>query len=200
MSEAMGQEAIYHNLLSQARKAYNAHDALCAFASFPDDTPAKAFEPEERPPCRLLQNERGLSSRHYAELQKAIIDAAPYMKWRQIYDDDRPHIFMDRLGCYSIVGEGGPFASTEMRLFVIYMPPNLYYPWHIHPAEELYMVVSGSAVFKREHYPDEILSEGQSMFHESNQPHAIETSDTPMLSLVAWRNHLHTPPVLVDID
>ena len=62
------------------------------------------------------------------------------------------------------------------------------------------MVISGEAVFKREGHADEVLSQGQSMFHESNQPHAIETFDTPMLSLVAWRNHLHIPPVLVDID
>ena len=200
MFEAMGQEAIYHNLLSQARKVYNAHDALCTFASFPDDTPAKAFEPEERPPCRLLQNERGLSSKHYADLQKAIIDAAPYMKWRQIYTDASQHMFMDRLGCYSVIGGGAPFISDTIRLFVVYMPDGLYYPWHIHPAEEIYMVIAGKAIFRRAGHADEVLAEGQTMFHHTNQPHAIETQNTPMLSLVAWRNHLDTPPILVDIE
>ena len=196
----MSKDEIYHRLLTAVRTAYSAHPALPAFTPLPDDLPRQPLEPEHRPCSTALQKETGLHSSGFTELQEQIIASAPFMKWRQIYYDDQPHIFMDRLGCYSIIGEGGPFASTEMRLFVIYMPPNLYYPWHIHPAEELYMVVSGSAVFKREYYPDEILSEGQSMFHESNQPHAIETSDTPMLSLVAWRNHLHTPPVLVDID
>lgn len=196
----MNQDKIYQRLLSAIRAAYSAHPALPAFTPLPDNLPRQPLDPEHRPCSTELQTETGLQSSGFAELQEQIIASAPFMKWRQIYGNDQHNKFMDRLGCYAIIGEGGPFASDEMRLFIIYMPPNLYYPWHIHPAEELYMVISGHAVFKREGCPDESLTEGQSMFHESNQPHAMETSDTPMLSLVAWRNHLNTPPVLVDID
>lgn len=196
----MDQDKYYNQLLSVTRAAYAAHDELCAFMPFPDSLPRQKIEPEHRPCSTELQSETGLHSSDYADLQNGIIAAAPFMKWRQIYADDKQAGFMDRLGCYSIIGEGGPFTSPEMRLFVIYMPAGLYYPWHIHPAEELYAVISGSAIFKRENCADERLSEGQSMFHESNQPHAIETLEEPMLSLVAWRNHLNIPPVLVDID
>ena len=195
----MSQDNIYQNLLSAIRAAYSAHSALRTFTPLPDHLPRQPLEPEHRPCSTDLQNETGLNSSGFSDLQEQIIASAPLMKWRQIYGDNQQNRFMDRLGCYAIVGEGGPFASAEMRLFVIYMPSNLYYPWHIHPAEELYLVVSGQAVFKREGCSDESLTEGQSMFHESNQPHAIETFDTPMLSLVAWRNHLNTPPILVDI-
>ena len=196
----MNQDKIYQRLLSAIRAAYSAHPALPAFTPLPDNLPRQPLDPEHRPCSTELQTETGLQSSGFAELQEQIIASAPFMKWRQIYGNDQHNKFMDRLGCYAIIGKGGPFASDEMRLFIIYMPPNLYYPWHIHPAEELYMVISGEAVFKREGHADEVLSQGQAMFHESNQPHAMETSDTPMLSLVAWRNHLNTPPVLVDID
>ncbi len=58
------------------------------------------------------------------------------------------------------------------------------------------MVVSGSAVFMRDGLPDERLGEGDTSFHKSNQPHAMETHDAPVLCLVAWRDEFETPPVL----
>jgi|TARA_B110000259_G_C13827383_1_gene327201 quercetin dioxygenase-like cupin family protein len=78
---------------------------------------------------------------------------------------------------------------------MVYMPPRLYYPYHNHPAEEIYMVVSGSAVFKRMGLPDETLAEGDTSFHEGNQPHAMETLAEPVLCLVAWRNQFQNPPI-----
>lgn len=196
----MGSNALFDRLLAATRATYAAHAQLSAFAPLPDILPRQGIEPDHRPCSTAMQTDTGLKSHGFAELQSAIISSAPFMKWRQIYLDEDRNQFMDRLGCCSIIGEGGPFASDEMRLFVIYMPAGLYYPWHIHPAEELYVVIAGRAVFKREHCADELLGEGQSMFHESNQPHAIETTDAPMLSLVTWRNHLSIPPILVDID
>jgi quercetin dioxygenase-like cupin family protein len=86
--------------------------------------------------------------------------------------------------------------SAAIRLFMVYMPPHFYYPWHHHPAEEMYMVVSGNGVFKRKDCPDERLTEGDTSFHHSNQPHAMETLDDPVLCLVAWRDDFETPPVL----
>lgn len=192
---------LYQQLLSASHAVYKNHEALTSFAAFPAPLEPQAMAPNDRPASRLLQEDKDLHSTAFADLQSAIIAAAPVMRWRAIYDattqDTR---FMDKLGCYSIIGKGGPFASDSLRLFIVYMPAGLYYPWHIHPAEEMYMVISGNAVFKRGGAADECLSEGQSMFHESNQPHAIETKEIPMLSLVAWRNHLETPPILINPD
>ena len=53
-------------------------------------------------------------------------------------------------------------------------------------------------IFKRQNYDDEQLGEGQTMFHQSQIAHQIETKDKPMLALVAWRNHLDTPPILLE--
>ncbi len=197
----MQRNDLYHQLLSASNAAYMRHEELRNFADFPTNLKQQAMVPIDRPASRLLQEDKDLKSAAFADLQSAIIAAAPVMRWRAIYDSKTHDTrFMDKLGCYSIIGKGGPFASNCLRLFIVYMPAGLYYPWHIHPAEEMYMVISGSAIFKRGGTADENLSEGQSMFHESNQPHAIETTDTPMLSLVAWRNHLETPPSLINPD
>jgi quercetin dioxygenase-like cupin family protein len=60
----------------------------------------------------------------------------------------------------------------------------------------MYMVVSGGAIFKQSDCPDKLLSEGEVAFHASNQPHAMETTEDPVLCLVAWRDNFQTPPVL----
>ena len=55
--------------------------------------------------------------------------------------------FADTFGCYAILRDAAPFQSSKLRIWMTYMPPNLCYPWHHHPAEEMYFVVSDTAVF-----------------------------------------------------
>lgn len=194
----MGHTGGYEALLQRVREIYGAQPALQAFAPFPNDLAPQAVTPRLRAPYALLRAETKLASRAFADLHAAIIAAGPEMLWRETYPEGHPETaFMERWGCFSIVGEGGPFASRQVRIFVVYMPARLYYPWHTHPAEEQYLVIAGQARFKRQGRQDEILSEGQVMEHESQEAHAIETEDHPVLCLVTWRSHLNTPPVLV---
>ena len=195
----MENTSIYDRLLKQSRNAYQGHKGLSDFCSFPDDVTAQTFEPLHRAPADLLEADTMLSSSRFSALCTAIRHACPIMHWRQIYHGSRADTgFMDRLGCFSIIGNGAPFISDKLRLFMVYMPAHLHYPLHRHPAEEMYLVIAGNACFRRQGEKDSICSEGETVFHAHQQPHAIETYDMPMLSLVAWRNHLDTPPVLID--
>ena len=54
-----------------------------------------------------------------------------------------------------------------MRAWVVYMPPNLYYPWHYHPAEELYFCIAGEAYSKDGQ--EDRFHEGGIAQHSSNQ-------------------------------
>ena len=76
----------------------------------------------------------------------------------------------------------------------------LWYPWHQHPAEEMYSVISGEAEFMRHGRENRVLREGQSCEHHSNQPHAMQTSGKPVLAWVVWRNHFDVAPVLTPQD
>ena len=62
----------------------------------------------------------------------------------------------------------------------------------------MYLVLAGQARFMREGAAPETLSAGETSFHASNQPHAMETADHSVMAYVTWRNHLDTPPVLTD--
>lgn len=194
----MTQTDPYCALLDAVRATYDAHPALPAFAPFPADLSPQDIQPVQRRACNLMRTDPSLTSTDFDELQAAIHMAAPAMLWRETYKGNSPETrFMDRWGCFSIVGEGGPFASAALRIFVVYMPARLFYPWHSHPAEELYVVLAGQATFRRRGHADETLREGQTMYHATNEVHAIETFESPVLCLVVWRNHLNTPPVLV---
>ena len=79
---------------------------------------------------------------------------------------------------------------------MVYMPAGLYYPWHQHPAEELYLCLAGEAVFKKDLEEDKVLRKGEITIHGSNQPHATQMHDHPGLCYDIWSNELTTPPVL----
>lgn len=192
----MSDETLYASLLNEARTAYVAHPDMLRFARFPDDVRRQPIEPYHCACADYLHSETGLTSPRYKALQDAIIAAGPAAIWRETYKGtDIDPDFMTRFACYCIIGEGGPFHSERLRLYIVFMPSHLNYPWHHHPAEEIYMVVSGSAVFKAKGQRDKILYAGDTAIHESNQPHAMETGDGPVLCLVAWRDQFGTPPV-----
>ena len=64
---------------------------------------------------------------------------------------------------------------------------GLHYDWHQHRAEELYSVLSGSAVFMAGNRPHRRLRAGGFQHHASNEPHALVTVRSPLLAFVIWR-------------
>ena len=196
----MCQNNTFETLLRTLRHAYVTSPEMMAFTPFPDDVAAQPVTSYHCPCSDAFRDDTHLSSTTYGDLQDAIRAAGQVAHWRETYKDTEiGGDFMNRFGCFCIIGENAPFFSDAIRLFMVYMPAHLYYPWHNHPAEEIYMVVSGNALFRREGLPDKTLSEGQTSFHQSNQPHAMETLDQPVLCLVAWRDQFETPPVLTDM-
>ena len=191
---------VFAHLLGHARYAYQGHTAAQSFAAFPDDLTPQDVSPHHIPASDLLTSEQGLFSEDYAALRDAIIATAPSAHWRETYKGtDIGQDFLDRFGCYSIIGNGGGFHSQSLWMWIVYMPSHLHYPWHHHPGEELYLVLAGEADFHRDGEPSETLRAGGSVFHASNQSHAMTTGEHPVLCLVAWRNGFDTAPVLSEI-
>lgn len=197
---------IYDHLLASVRALYASQPALADFAPLGEHLAKQQMEPLHHPSRDLFEQEPSLNSAGFSDLLTSIQMASPHMQWREIYTPPpeetnlEKYAFAQRLGCFSITGQHSPFECADMRLFMVYMPAGLDYPWHSHRAEELYFILSGQAVFQREGHEDELLKEGDMMFHQSNQPHAMHTSNAPMVSLAIWRNHLSDPVILLDID
>ncbi|AXI54474.1 hypothetical protein C1J05_08180 [Sulfitobacter sp. JL08] len=187
----------FETLLKQARAALLSHPQTQDFCAFPDDVTPQAVVPFHAPCADYLARETGLFSDRYAGLRDAFVAAGPVATWRETYKGTGigKH-FMDRFGCYCLIGKDGAYISAQMFAWVVYMPAHLHYPWHHHPAEEMYLVIAGEAEFMREGASPEVLRAGDTCFHASNQPHAMETHDHPVMALVMWRNGFDTPPVL----
>lgn len=191
----------FEALLEQARAAHETQACLTEFCPFPGDLHEQAVEPFHIPAADFLNRETGLYSDALPEFRDAFVTAGSVAHWRETYRQANiEQYFLDRFGCYALIGKGGPWVSARMSSYMVYMPPNLYYPWHHHPAEELYLVVAGEAEFMREGADPETLRPGDHSFHASNQPHAMQTRDHPVMAYVVWRNNLETLPVLTERD
>ena len=192
---------IWEKLLETAKKAHLANIKIQDFCPFPADIKKQEFDPFHIPASDLMQNEMDLLTRDYAELRDAFISASPYAHWRQTYKGTGiGERFLNEFGCYGLIGPDSPFHSEKIRAWVVYMPKNFYYPWHHHPAEEMYLCLAGEAIFCRENCPSERLSSGGIMEHLANQPHSMETFEHPIMAYVIWRNEFGTKPILTFED
>jgi len=190
---------VWDRLLSEAKRLHESLPALQAFCAFPDDLTEQEVEAFHIPASDLLCGEDDLSKGPYAALIQAFIAAAQLARWRETYKGtDIGQDFLNRFGCYCLIGGGGPFHSAQMASWVVYMPKGLHYPYHHHPGEEMYTVIAGKAEFFRDGDAPVVLSAGDVCQHGSNQPHAMTTHDSPVMAYVVWRNGFATPPVLTD--
>lgn len=62
------------------------------------------------------------------------------------------------------------------------------YPNHHHQAEELYMIVAGSAVFRVAEDAPRRCEAGDVVHVTPNQVHGFETREQPLGVLYVWRN------------
>lgn len=187
----------YETLLAETLAACFGHPVVRAFAPFPTAVKRQPLDPHYCPCSDYFETEAGWPDDTYDPLRRALLAVSPTAHWRETYKGtDIGSDFTDRFGCYSIIGPGGPFASDTGRVWMVYMPPDLDYPDHHHPAQEMYLIVSGSAEFRKAGAPNETLRAGDTAIHVSNQPHAMQTHDEPVLCLVIWKDEFETPPVL----
>ena len=188
----------FARLLDAIRDAHETSPALADFVSFPDDVHEVALSPRHLPCADYMYHDEILQAAPNP-LARAFFAAGPDAFWRETYAGTNiGEDFMNRFGCFCAIGNGGAYDSDRMKGYVVTMPPGLHYPWHHHPAEEMYLVLAGEAEFYREGEAASVLREGDTSFHASNQPHAMETKNSPVICYVTWRNHFDTPPVLTE--
>ena len=166
---------------------------FCPFATDLVETPCHGRDH----PARAAFEGTDFGATPFQEALDALKAVADRAYWRLTYEGtDIGQDFLDRFGCFCVVGRNAPFTSKTMHGFLVFMPPGLWYPWHQHPAEELYFVLAGTGTFHRAGHAPKVLAPGDAMFHQKNQPHALETKGAPILAYVLWRADFDTAPVL----
>lgn len=180
-----------------AARAVHDWPAVAAFHAFDPAPSWRGATPYAVPAATAMRDDAGLTTPE-PQLRDPFIALWDQVTWRETYKDtDIGDDFLTRFGCYELIGVEGPFASTKMRGFIVYMPAGLYYEWHHHPAEEQYTLLAGAAEFQTLGKDPVMAEPGRSIFHPSNAPHRMATHDLPVLAWVAWRPpHLDIGPVL----
>ena len=113
-------------------------------------------------------------------------DISPFLSWRAAINGKIP-----TLGVAEILGPTGTVACEESRAGLFFQPANMFYSWHKHAAEEIYLPIYGTATwFVTGKPPAVIPPAGECIHHLSQQAHAMQTTETPVLALWGWHGDL----------
>ena len=181
----------FQALYDEVKLLHENNDGLKDFISFPSDIVPKEIKAHWVPAADVLMAEKGLNTEHFENFRDALIDASPHMMWRETYKGTEiDSNFLDRFACYEIIGRDAPFGSKQMRSFVVYQPPGFYYPFHEHPAEEIYIMLAGDCLWKKGDHKYQSLTVGEKSHHPSFLPHASKTEANAFMSVYVWYGDL----------
>jgi len=142
-------------------------------------------------------------------LASALASASPHLRWNTPYG---PGAGADEMvtGYTSTMlsmpgppprpGYQAPFANPNVLVAFTLQAPGILYPLHRHKAPEVYHVLSGEAEWKRDGEAWRLRQPGEWIFHASDQGHAMRTGREPLLTLVAWIDHLDCPSPVLEVE
>jgi hypothetical protein len=111
------------------------------------------------------------------------------LQWRQNpnYADAE---FLDGYAYCELIGPRGHLHHSDVALGLLLLGPHITYPEHVHEAAEIYAVVAGQAEWLQGDRMWRGRAPGELIHHASMEPHAMRTSDQPLLAAYLWQDHL----------
>jgi len=174
-------------LLDEVKQLWMATDSLKAFTDWPDDLIASNSAPNPAPAAEKIMAWRPPENSETSPLVHAVQQAAFHVNWQFIYTEEEVgRHFLDNYAYFELIGPTGHFRSDQCCAFIGYWGPVLFYPAHHHASEELYFVLAGHALFESDGDCPATLGPAAHRFHASQQPHAMTTTDSAILTSVLW--------------
>lgn len=110
------------------------------------------------------------------------------LNWGQTYTvADFGQKFVDNYGWLELTGTRGHFADDAVACGFLVLGPNVHYPDHHHEAEEIYIPLTGGALWRKGEGDFTPRAAGEVVHHPSNVNHAMKTGSEPLLALYLWR-------------
>lgn len=115
-----------------------------------------------------------------------------YVHWTEFYEEDSwSKSFLPAFANGEGIGPDGRLLNSEIILGLFLLGPHTTYPEHAHPAEEFYLVLTGSPEFKVGIDADfELKKTGEVVLHHSEISHSIRSSDEPFYVIYGWRGDI----------
>jgi quercetin dioxygenase-like cupin family protein len=112
------------------------------------------------------------------------------LRWEQSYqkqDGLVPDAMLDGYAFAELIGTLGPFVSNHIRVGVAIWGPDIVYPRHHHQAEEIYLLLAGSAEFRVGDQAETTRVAGDVVYVESNSRHGFRISGQALVVIYLWR-------------
>ena len=144
------------------------------------------FEKSNSPLIRWIKEAVKHGSPETKELLNALEPALPYLPWKYNYEPrpDMPDLG-NQIGWGEILGPEAPYHDEHFCFGITLLGKNTFYPSHLHPATELYVVLSGHAIWTLDGH-SKINGPGDFILHPSDHIHSMQTENEPMLALYTW--------------
>jgi len=149
-----------------------------------------AVEPAHLPAASFLAAAVDSAGERTCPLVKTFERHNSRLHWEQSYrkeDGVVPDAMLDGYAFAEIIGKQGPFVSERIRAGIGIWGPHIVYPRHQHQAEEIYIVLAGSAEFKIGPAEKTIYSTGEVIYVESDTPHGFRTGGQSLVLYYLWQ-------------
>jgi len=129
-------------------------------------------------------------------LRDSIRNIEPVCSWRQNPGYSAQLLgdhFMKNYGYFEIVGPTSLIKSRQLAVGVLLLGEGVRYPEHAHPATEVYYPICGEALWSQSGSKPKRRASGEFIYHASNEIHAMETVEQPLVALYLWIGDISTP-------
>jgi len=172
--------------LQRQPKAPLKDEALLAFASLREPHPPSGAAPSNIDACRhldvALANARERGSSEIVAAAEALFELTPRLAWaRRAGSEREPATFHDGHANAILIGPRGLEERTDCWLGISLMAPEVNYPVHRHPPEELYVVLSEGDWF-REGEGWFTPGIGGTVYNPGRHVHSMRSGSEPLLS------------------
>ncbi len=99
---------------------------------------------------------------------------------------DMPGPLAGRYAFVEIAGPAGFASSDDLRFGLYLQMRETDYPAHSHAAEELYLILSGTAKWRKADGAFAPRAPGTLIHHRPDESHAMETAAEPLLAMWLW--------------
>ncbi|HEY6598534.1 MAG TPA: dimethylsulfonioproprionate lyase family protein [Pseudomonadales bacterium] len=158
--------------------------------------PDGSVEPRSQPVLRHLQTALRLGDPMTASVCALIDRLSPVLQWRR-NENYAGADFLDGYAYCELVGPSGHRRQADIALGLLLLGPRVTYPPHAHPAAEIYVVIAGRAQWQQGDGVWRTRAPSATIHHASMEPHAMRTTDEPLLAAYLWQDHLDKPARLL---
>ena len=102
--------------------------------------------------------------------------------YKNIFSND----FFENESFVEIIGPTGLLICPNIRIGLLLLGKNVFYPSHKHEALELYNILSGTSMWQLFDNDFEKQNPLDNIFHDEWVPHAMKTIGEPVLALFSW--------------